>query len=79
MKTNQNQQPQDNLKVVFRRIRDHLAGNMTGVTRDETIASIVIRMLFCKIFDETRSIENRLFTFRDDEPDEDLDTRIRRP
>jgi type I restriction enzyme M protein len=76
MKTNQNQQPQDNLKIVFRSIRDYFAGNMTGVTRDETIASIVIRMLFCKIFDESRSIEQRLFTFDDDEPEKDLEKRI---
>ena len=41
-----------NLRVVFRDIRNHLAGMTTGITRDEAIASEVINVLFCKIYDE---------------------------
>lgn len=40
------------LRPVFRDIRNHLAGNLTGITRDETLAQQIINVLFCKIFDE---------------------------
>lgn len=39
----------------FADIRNHLAANATGVTRDETIAREVIKLLFCKIYDEQHS------------------------
>ena len=38
-----------NLKSVFRDIRNHLAGNAPGITRDEAIAAQLINVLFCKI------------------------------
>jgi len=41
-----------NLKLVFREIRDYFAGNVTGISRDEKIAQNVMRILFCKIYDE---------------------------
>ncbi len=41
-----------NLKVVFREIRDYFAGNVTGISRDEKIAQNIMRILFCKIYDE---------------------------
>ncbi len=41
-----------NLKVVFDDIRYHLAGNITGITRDEAIAQEIMNLLFCKIYDE---------------------------
>ncbi len=41
-----------NLKAVFRDIRNHLAGNTTGITRDEALAQEIISILFCKIYDE---------------------------
>ena len=44
--------PINNLKVVFREIRDYFAGNVTGITRDESIAQNMMRLLFCKIYDE---------------------------
>lgn len=45
--------PVNNLKSVFRDIRNYLAGNSSGITRDEEIVQNVIRLLFCKIYDET--------------------------
>lgn len=42
----------NNLKVIFRNIRDYVAGNMTGITRDEQIAKNLMLILFCKIYDE---------------------------
>ncbi len=41
-----------NLKLVFREIRDYFAGNVTGISRDEKIAQNIMRILFCKIYDE---------------------------
>jgi type I restriction enzyme M protein len=40
------------LKAVFRDLRNHLAGNVTGITRDEALAQEIINILFCKIYDE---------------------------
>ena len=42
----------NNLKSVFKDIRDYFAGNVTGISRDETIAKNIMRLLFCKIYDE---------------------------
>ena len=39
----------NNLKELFSSIRDYAAGNLTGITRDETIAQNLIRLLFIKI------------------------------
>lgn len=63
--------PINNLKIVFREIRDYFAGNVTGITRDEKIAQNIMRLLFCKIYDEkhTQSIDLVEFSNR---PDEDL-------
>lgn len=41
-----------NLKVVFKAIRNHLAGNFVGATRDEELARELINLIFCKIYDE---------------------------
>ncbi len=51
-----------NLTLLFKDIRNHLAGSLTGITRDETIAQQIINLLFCKIFDEM-----------DKKPDDDLE------
>ena len=40
------------LRPIFRDLRNHLAGNLTGITRDEALAQQIINVLFCKIFDE---------------------------
>lgn len=48
--------PVNNLKQVFRDIRNHLAGNSSGITRDEEIVQNIIRLLFCKIYDELNDL-----------------------
>lgn len=63
-----------NLKAVFRDIRNHLAGNTTGITRDESLAQEIINLLFCKIYDELNTPPNEIVSFRTgvDEPVEDV-------
>ncbi|MFZ5800288.1 MAG: N-6 DNA methylase [Candidatus Omnitrophota bacterium] len=61
--------PINNLKIIFRDIRDYFAGNVTGITRDEKIAQNMMRLLFCKIYDEKTNKEIVEFSNR---PDEDL-------
>lgn len=53
-----------NLKAVLRDIRNHLAGNVTGITRDEALAQEIINLLFCKIYDETNTGHEDIVTFR---------------
>lgn len=53
-----------NLKAVFRDIRNHLAGNTTGITRDEALAQEIINLLFCKIYDEINTGRDDIVTFR---------------
>jgi type I restriction enzyme M protein len=48
-------------KVVFSRIRDYLAGNATGITRDEKLVAQLIDVLFCKFYDEKYN-ENIFFS-----------------
>lgn len=44
--------PVNNLKALFRRERNIIAGNSEGITRDEGIAQNLMRLLFCKLEDE---------------------------
>jgi type I restriction enzyme M protein len=53
-----------NLKAVFRDLRNHLAGNVTGITRDEALAQEIINLLFCKIYDEIHTAPEDTVTFR---------------
>jgi type I restriction enzyme M protein len=47
--------PPKNLKSVFSSLRNHLAGNFKGTTRDERLAEQLIFILFCKIRDEIQT------------------------
>lgn len=69
-------QPVNNLKFIFREIRDYFAGNVTGITRDEKIAQNIIRLLFCKIYDERISEGAAEFANRPDENVNHLKVRI---
>lgn len=62
-KREQLQKPSE-LKVVFRDIRNHLAGMTTGITRDESLAQEMINILFCKIYDELNTEPDDVVTFR---------------
>lgn len=53
-----------NLKSIFRDIRNHLAGNTVGITKDEELAVEIISVLFCKIYDEINSAPDDLPEFR---------------
>ena len=65
----------NNLKVIFRNIRAYVAGNMTGITRDEQIAQNLMLILFCKIYDEKYN-EPLKFYVDKKETDEELQKRI---
>lgn len=66
------------LKSVFRDIRNHLAGNVTGITRDEALAQQIINILFCKIDDEINKGPDEIVNFRSGtgEPAEEVKARI---
>ncbi len=67
MKLRRNElKPATNLKQLFARIRDYLAGNVTGITRDETLAQELINLLFCKIYDENNTSNDEILLFRID-------------
>lgn len=53
-----------NLKTVFTTIRNYLAGNTVGTTRDEIIAQQLINLIFCKIHDEKSTKPSDLVRFR---------------
>lgn len=53
-----------NLKVTFKAIRNHLAANAVGVTRDELLAQQLINLIFCKIYDEKFKKEDEMLDFR---------------
>ena len=42
--------PAHNLKSVFRTVRNYLAANAVGITRDEIFAQQIINLIFCKIY-----------------------------
>ncbi len=53
-----------NLKAVFNDIRNYLAGNATAITRDEPIAQEIMKLLFCKIYDEINAAPTDQVKFR---------------
>lgn len=56
--------PTHNLKAVFKAIRNHLAANTVGATRDEILAQQLINVIFCKIYDERFTEPNEIVDFR---------------
>ncbi len=56
--------PTHNLKATFRAIRNHLAANTVGATRDEVLAQQLINIIFCKIYDESFTEPNDMVAFR---------------
>ncbi len=56
--------PTHNLKATFKAIRNHLAANTVGVTRDEVLAQQLINLIFCKIYDEKYTKPNEIVSFR---------------
>ncbi len=70
--------PTHNLKATFKAIRNHLAANTIGATRDEVLAQQLINLIFCKIYDERFTEPNEIVTFRSgvDEEAKDIKERI---
>jgi putative N-6 DNA methylase len=68
-----------NLKAVFRSIRNFLAANAVGMTRDEPLAQQIMNLIFCKIYDERFTRRDHVVAFRAgvDEPDKDVAARIK--
>ena len=56
--------PTHNLKSVFRVLRNHLAGNAVGTTRDEELARQLINLVFAKIYDEKFKSPEQKVDFR---------------
>jgi len=56
--------PTHNLKATFRAVRNHLAANTVGATRDEVLAQQIINLIFCKIYDERFTEPSEMVTFR---------------
>lgn len=64
--------PAKNLKSNFKTIRNYLAANNVGATRDEVLAQELINIIFCKIYDEKFTRQDDIVTFRagiDEEPE----------
>jgi len=70
--------PTHNLKAAFKAIRNHLAANTVGATRDEVLAQQLINLIFCKIYDERFTEPDKIVTFRAgvDEEAKDVKERI---
>lgn len=56
--------PTHNLKQKFVAIRNHLAGNAVGTTRDEEYARQIINIILCKLYDEKYTKPQEILTFR---------------
>ena len=70
--------PTHNLKSVFKTIRNYLAANAVGITRDEVFAQQIINLIFCKIYDERFTKADDMVHFRAgfEEPPADVRERI---
>lgn len=53
-----------NLKTIFRILRNHLAGNAVGTTRDEELARQLINIVFTKLYDEKFKSYDEMADFR---------------
>lgn len=69
--------PTHNLKATFKAIRNHLAANTVGATRDEVLAQQLINLIFCKIYDERFTEPEDIVTFRAGADEEVKDVRER--
>ncbi|MCY4262427.1 MAG: N-6 DNA methylase, partial [Candidatus Dadabacteria bacterium] len=69
----------NSLKVVFKSIRNYLAGNAVGATRDEVFAQQIINLIFCKIYDERFTRPDDMVQFRVgvDENESEVSSRIK--
>lgn len=66
-----------NLKSTFKAIRNYLAANAIGATRDEVLAQQLINLIFCKIFDERFTSPKSIVRFRIGLNENNSDVRVR--
>lgn len=57
-------EPTHNLKAIFKSIRNRLAANAIGATRDEVLAQQLINLIFCKLYDERLTHPEEIIKFR---------------
>ncbi len=71
--------PTHNLRSTFRAVRNYLAANAVGMTRDEALAQQIINVIFCKIYDERFTAPNEQVRLRAGigEPDSQVAGRVR--
>ena len=71
--------PTHNLKAKFISIRNYLAGNAVGTTRDEELARQIINVILCKLYDEKFTKPDDIVKFRAgvNETPSDVTRRIR--
>ena len=69
--------PATSLKPVFNAIRNYLAANAVGITRDEVFAQELIKLIFCKIYDERFTKKDDIVTFRAGTNEEDKEVKKR--
>lgn len=71
--------PSRNLKAVFADLRNHLAGNVAGITRDVALAEQVLNIVFCKLFDELNTGLDEVVSFRAaaDDAEQEVADRVR--
>ena len=67
----------NDLKIIFKAIRGHLAGNTVGTTRDEVLAQQLINIIFCKIYDERFTKPDDVVSFRAGVGEEDSQVKDR--
>ena len=56
--------PSRNLKAIFGDLRNHLAGNIAGITRDVALADQMLNIVFCKLYDEIYTGSDEAVSFR---------------
>ncbi|WP_419944332.1 N-6 DNA methylase [Candidatus Poriferisodalis sp.] len=56
--------PASNLKAVFDDLRNHLAGNVVGITREVALAEQMLNIVFCKLYDERYTAREDVVSFR---------------
>lgn len=77
--TRESLRPTHNLRSTFRAVRNYLAANAVGMTRDEALAQQIINVIFCKIYDERFTAPKDKVRLRAgiDESDADVAQRVR--
>lgn len=66
------------LTSIFGDLRNHLAGNVVGITREVALAEQILNIVFCKLYDERYTPRDETVSFRAgvDESAEDVAQRV---